>query len=220
MQIKKDLLSHMEANHPDFKFAWAKSILYNFYRGHADGLYDFILFVKDRSRSVLSLEIATTYDPFWKGQLTCPIAKAKGLAFIKHGKNSLKAEQTWYAYGNSKEELSIALAEVSGDLRLYAMDFYSRSAEELRSNQLLQYGLSLVRDWKPLEEDFRAKLEVDWLGGRLKENPFYSTFMEVETCLQTFAINASLPTTNIRGYTIDLLYNFKRPGWSWKNSRL
>ncbi|MGB8369953.1 MAG: hypothetical protein ACLPYZ_06030 [Limisphaerales bacterium] len=221
MQIKKDLVSHMETNHPDFKFAWtSESICYNFCRLHADGLYDFILFVKDRSRCVLSLEIATTYDPFWKGELTWRTAKAKGLAFVKHGKNSLRAEQTWYAYGNSKEELSIALAEISHDLRLHAMNFFDRSAQELHSDQLLQYGFSLVRDWKPLEENFRAKLEADWLGGRLKENPFYSTFMEVETCLQNFAINTGLPTEDIRGYTIDLLKNFRRPGWSWENSRL
>ena len=210
----------MEANHPDFKFAWAKSILYNFCRVHADGVYDFILFLKDRSRSVLSLEIATTYDPFWKGELTWRTAKAKGLAFIKHGKNSLRAEQAWYAFGNSKEELRITLAEISGDLRLHAMDFFARSAQELQSDQLLQYGLALVRDWEPLEENFRAKLEADWSRGQLKENAFYSTFMEVEACLQNFAINAGLSTEDVRGYTIGLLSNFSRPGWSWKNSRL
>ena len=211
----------MEANHPDFKFAWAnESIFYNFYRLHADGLYDFILFVKDRSRCVLSLEIATTYDPFWKGQLTCPIAKARGLAFVKHGRNSLRAEQTWYVYGNSKDQLKVALTEISGDLRLYAMDYFSRSAEELRSNQLLQYGLSLVRDWKPFEETFRAKLEADWLAGHLNQNPFWSTFQEVERLILEFATNAGLPTEDIRGYTIDLLSNFRRPGWSWANSRL
>jgi len=221
MQIKKDLLSHMEANHPDFKFAWAsESVLYNFCRVHDDGLYDSVLFVKDKSRNVLSLEIAATYDPFWKGQLTRPIAKARGLAFIKHGRNSLRAEQTWYVYGNSKDQLRVALTEISDDLRLYAMDYFFRSAEELRSNQLLQYGLSLVRNWKPFEETFRAKLEADWLGGRLKENPFWSTFQEVERLLLEFAINTGLPTEDIRGYTIDLLCNFRRSDWSWANSGL
>jgi hypothetical protein len=211
----------MEAYHPDFKFAWAKdSVLYNFCRLQPDGLHDFILFVKDRSRSVLSLEIATSYDPFWKGELTWRTVKARGLAFIKHGKNSLRAEQTWYAYGNSKEELSIALAQISGDLQLYAMDFFNRSAQQLRSDELLQYGFSLVRNWTPLEENYRAKLEVDWLGGHLKENPFYSIFLEVETTLQKFAIDAGLPIEDIRGYSIDLLRNFRRPGWSWENSKL
>jgi hypothetical protein len=221
MQIKKDILSHMEANHPDFKFAWAsKSVFYNFCRVHDDGLYDFVLFVKDRWRSGLSLEIATTYDPFWKGELTWRTAKAKGLAFVKHGKNSLRVEQTLYACGNSKEELSIALAEISGDLRIYAMNFFEHSAHELRSDQMLQYGFSLVRNWKPFEETFRAKLEADWLGGHLNQNPFWSTFQEVERLLLEFAINAGLPTEDIRGYTINLLCNFRRPGWSWENSRI
>ena len=211
----------MEANHSDFKFVWAnQSALYNFCRTHDDGLYDFILFVKDKSRNVLSLEIATTYDPFWKGQLTCPIAIARGLAFIKHGTNSLKAEQTWYAYKNSKEELSAILTEVSGDLQLYAMNYFSHSAEELRSNKLLQYGLSLVRDWKPLEENFRAAAEMDWEAGRLDQNPYWVGFQEVERQLLEFALAHGIPTEKIRAYTIDLLCNFKRPNWSWANSRL
>jgi hypothetical protein len=125
-----------------------------------------------------------------------------------------------YVYGNSKDQLRVALTEISDDLRLYAMDYFFRSAEELRSNQLLQYGLSLVRNWKPFEETFRAKLEADWLGGRLKENPFWSTFQEVERLLLEFAINTGLPTEDIRGYTIDLLCNFRRSDWSWANSRL
>ena len=211
----------MAANHPDFKFVWAsQSVLYNFCRVQEDGLYDFVLFVKDKSRSVLSLEIATTYDPFWKGQLTCPIAKARGLAFVKHRKNSLRAEETWYFYGNSKQQLDIALAEISSDLQLYAMNYFSRSADELHSDQLLQYGLSLVRDWKPLEENFRATVETDWTAGRLDQNPYWVGFQEVERQLLEFASDHGLPTEKVRGYTLDLLCNFRRSGWSWANSRL
>jgi hypothetical protein len=221
MQIKKDLLSHMEANHPDFKFAWAKSFFYNFQRTHSDGLYDFIFFQRDGKTGALAVEVATSYDPCWDGAGARPIGRNTGLAYLKFNRSGwIEAERNWYIYRNIKTELQIVLAEISGDLQLYAMDFFSRSAQELRSDKLIHYGLSLVRNWKPFEETFRAKLDVDWLGGRLKENPFYLTFMEVETCLQNFAINAGLPTEDIRGYTIGLLKNFRKPGWSWENSRL
>jgi len=211
----------MEANHPDFKFVWAKSFFYNFQRTHSDGLYDFIFFQRDGKTGALAVEVATTYDPCWAGAGTRPIGRNTGLAYLKFGRSGwIEAERNWYIYKNLKTELQIVLAEISGDLRLHAMDFFSRSAEELRSDQLLQNGLSLVHDWKPLEENFRAKLETDWIGGHLDQNPFWSTFQKVERQLREFATDTGLPTEDIRGYTIVLLRNFRRPGWSWENSRL
>ena len=211
----------MEQNHPDFKFAWAKSIFYNFCRIHEDGLYDFILFQRDGKTGALAVEVATTYNPCWAGAGDRPMGRNTGLAYLKFGRTGwIEAERNWYIYKNLKPEFQLVLAEISGDLQLHAMDYFSRSAQELRSDLLLQYGLSLVRDWKPIEETFRAKLETDWLGGHLNQNPFWSTFLEIERQLKEFATDGGLSVEDIRGYTIDLLRNFRKPGWSWANSRL
>jgi hypothetical protein len=221
MQIKKDLLSHMEAKHPDFKFAWAKSFFYNFQRIHSDGLYDFIFFQRDGKTGALAVEVATSYDPCWGGARARPIGRNIGLAWLKFNRSGwIEAERNWYIYQNIKTELQVVLAEISGDLQLYAMDFFSHSAQELRSDKLIHYGLSSVRSWKPLEENFRIKLKADWNAGHLKENSFYSTFLDVEACLQNFAINTGLSIKGVRGYTMGLLYNFIQPGWSWENSKL
>jgi hypothetical protein len=221
MQIKKDLVSHIEANHPDFKFAWTKSFFYNFQRTHSDGLYDFIFFQRDGKTGALAVEIATSYDPCWDGTTARPIGRNTGLAYLKFNRSGwIEAERNWHIYRNIKTELQIVLAEISGDLQLYAMDFFCRSAQELRSDQLLHYGLSLVHNWKPLEENFRQKLKTDWNAGHLKENPFHKTFLEVKASLHQFAASTGLPTDDIQGYTIHLLYNFIKPDWSWENSRL
>jgi len=208
----------MEANHPDFKLAWAKSIFYNFCRVHEDGLYDFILFQKVGQTGILTIDIATTYNPFWKGEVTWRLAKAKGLAFVKYGTNSLKAEPIWYVHRNLKEELSIALAEISGDLRLHAMNFSDRSAQELRSNKLIRYGLSLVAQREALDEAQRSQLLADWHAApRHTENPLYQN---LEEALRQFAVNNGHSTDDVRRYVGELLFNFTRQGFSWKDYRI
>jgi hypothetical protein len=216
MQIKKNLLSHMEANHPDFKFAWAKTIFYNFCRFHEDALYDFILFQRDGKTGALTVEVATTYNPCWAGAGNRPMGRNTGLAYLKYGRTGwIEAERNWYIYRNSKNELNIVLAEISGDLRLHAMDFYNRSAQELRSDKLLRHGLSLVAQWEPLDEAHRSQLLADWYAApRHTENPLYRN---LEAALRQFALDSGLPLDEIRSYVNRLLYNFTRPGWSWKN---
>ena len=207
----------MEANHPDFKFAWAKSIFYNFRRLHDDGLYDCIFFQRDGKTGALAVEVATTYNPLWEGAGTFPIGRNAGLANLKFGKpNAIEAELNWYCYRNSKSELNIVLAEISGDLRIHAMDFFARSAQELRSDELLQYGLALVRRWKPLDESNRLQLESDWKAGRAGKNPLFD---KLKADLREFAADAGLSTENVGSYTNRLLYNFTRPGWAWENCR-
>ncbi|MGO9584750.1 MAG: hypothetical protein ACLP2Y_00870 [Limisphaerales bacterium] len=217
MQIKKDLLLHMQSNHPDFKFAWAKSIFYNFRRVHDDGLYDCIFFQRDGKAGGLAVEIASTYDPLWEGAGTSPIGRNTGLEYLKFGRtHAIEVELIWYFYRNSKSQLNIVLAEISGDLRTHAMDFFARSAQKLRSDELLQYGLALVRRWKPLDESVRLQLETDWRAGHPKINPL---FEKLEADLREFATDADLPTENVRTYTSRLLYNFTRPEWAWENYR-
>jgi len=219
VQIKKHLLSHMAANHPDFKYAWAKSGFYNFCRPHEDGLYDFILFERDGEAGALAVEVATTYDPCWDGAGNHPMGRNTGLAYLKFGrKGSIEVELNWYIYHNTKEELNIVLAEISGDVRLHAADFFDRSAQELRADDLLRYGLSLVTQREPLDEGCRSKLLADWHAApRHLENPLYQN---LETALRQFAIDGGLPADDVRSYVSRLLYNFTRPGWSWKNSRI
>jgi hypothetical protein len=215
MQIKKDLLSHMEANHPDFKFAWAKSIFYDFHRVHGDGLYDNIFFQRDGKTGALAVEIATTYDPLWKGAGGAPIGRNAGLAYLKFDRtNCIEAELNWYTYGNSESELKMVLAEISGDLRLYAMDFFARAAQAVRSDELVQYGLGLVRSWKPLAESDRLQLEADFNSGRPLRNPIRQ---QLEADLWQFATDANISTEEVRGLTSQLLYNFIKPGWAWEN---
>lgn len=217
MQIKKDLLSHMEVNHPDFKFAWVKSVFYNFRRLHNDGLYDCIFFQRDGKTGALAVEVATTYDPCWDGEGASPIGRNTGLANLKFAKpNAIEAELNWYVYRNSKTDLNIALAEISGDLRIHAMDFFAKSAQKLRSDELLQHGLALVRSWKPLDENIRLPLEADWKAGYPLRNPL---FQKLEADLREFAINAGISADDVREYTSRLLYNFTRPGWAWENCR-
>lgn len=207
----------MQANHPDFEFAWAKSIFYNFRRIHDDGLYDCVLFQRDGKTGALAVEVATTYDPFWDGAGTSPVGRNTGLAYLKFGRtNSIEAELNWYIYGNSKSELKMVLAEISGDLRLHAMDFFVRSAQQSRSDQLLQYGLALVRGWKPLEESVRLPLAADWNAGYPLRNPL---FQKLEADLREFAMHAGLSTEDVGSYTSQLLYNFTRPDWTWENPK-
>ncbi len=208
----------MQSNHPDFKFAWAKSIFYNFHRVHDDGLYDFVFFQRDGKTGALAVEIATTYDPCWAGAGTRPIGRNTGLAYLKFGRSGwIEAERNWYIYGNLKTELQIVLAEISGDLRLHAMDFFLGAARQLRSDELLQYGLSLVGQWESLEEAHRSQLLADWKAApRHRENPLYQN---LEAALRQFATDGGHPTDDIRSYVNRLLYNFTQPGWSWKNSR-
>jgi hypothetical protein len=219
MQIKKDLLAHMEANHPDFKFAWARSIFYNFCRIHEDGLYDFIFFQRDGKTGALAVEVAMTYNPCWDGAGNRPMGRNTGLAYLKFGRTGwIEAERNWYIYRNSKDELNIVLGEISGDIQLHAMNFFDRSARELRSDELLRYGLSLVAPWEPLDEARRSQLLADWHAApRHTENPLYQN---LEAALRQFAIDSNLPTDDVRSYVNRLLYNFTRPGWSWKNSRI
>ena len=216
MQIKKELLSHMEANHPDFKFVWAKSMFYNFCRVHEDRLYDFILFQRDGKTGALAVEVATTYNSCWSGAGDRPMGRNTGLAYLKFGRTGwIEAERNWYIYRNSKEELNIVLAEISGDLQLHAMDYFDRSAQELRSDKLLRYGLSLVAQWEPLEEAYRSQLLADWHAApRHTENPLWQN---LEIALHQFATDSCLPTDEVRSYVNRLLFNFTRPGWSWKN---
>ncbi len=209
----------MAANHPDFKFAWAKSIFYNFRRVHEDGLSDCIFFQRDGKTGALAVEVATTYNPLWGGAGTSPIGVNTGLAYLKFGKtNWIEAELNWYIYRNSKSELNLVLAEISGDLRLHATDFFAKSAKHLRSDELLQYGLSLVAEWEPLEESLRSQLFADWNAApRHTKNPLYG---DLESALHQFATDGGHATDDIRSYVGRLLYNFTRPGWSWKNSRI
>jgi hypothetical protein len=219
MQIKKDLLSHMKAHHPEFRFVWAESIFYNFCRAHEDNLYDFILFQRDGKTGALAVEVATSYDPCWDGAGNRPIGRNTGLAYLKFGRTGwIEAEREWYIYNNLKPELQLVLAEISGDLQLYAMDYFCRSAQELRSDELLRHGLSLVSQWEPLDEIHRSKLLADWHAApKHTENPLYQN---LEGALCQFAMNHDFPTNQIRSYVNRLLYNFTRPGWSWKNSRI
>ena len=218
MQIRKDLLLHMEKNHSDFRFVWAKSIFYNFRRNHDDGLYDFVFFQRDGKIGGLAVEVATTYDPLWKGAEARPIGRNAGLANLKFGKpNAIEAELNWYIYRNLKSELSLALAEISGDLRLHAMDFFAKSAQILRSDELLQYGLASVRRWKPLDESDCLQLQTDWRAGCPAKNPL---FEKLEVSLCEFAADAGFSTGNVRSYTSGLLYNFTRLGWAWENCKV
>jgi hypothetical protein len=219
MQIKKDLLYHMESNHPDFKFAWAKSIFYNFCRVHEDGLYDFVLFQRDGKTGALAVEVATTYDPYWNGAGNRPMGRNTGLAHLKFGRsNWIEAERNWYVYRNLKDELNIVLAEISGDLRLHAMSYFDRSARELRSDELLQYGLSIVVQWESLEEAHRSQLLADWNAApRHTENSYYQN---LEAALRQFAVDGGHSADDVRSYVNRLLFNFTRPGWSWKNFRI
>ena len=209
----------METNHPGFKFAWAKSVFYNFRRIYDDGLQDCIFFQRDGKTGALAVEIATTYDPLWEGAGTSPIGRNTGLANLKYRKpNAIEVELNWYLYRNSKSELNLVLAEISGDLRTHAMDFFAKSAKILHSDELLQYGLSLVSQWEPLEEACRSQLLADWKAApRHRENPLYQN---IEAALRQFATDGGHPTDDIGSYVNRLLYNFTRPGWSWKNSRL
>ena len=219
MQIKKDLIAHVEANHPDFKFAWAKSIFYNFHRKHRDGLFDFILFQRDGKTGALAVEIATSYDPCWDGAGNRPIGRNTGLAYLKFGRTGwIEAERNWYIYNNAKDQFNIILAEISGDLRLYAMNYFECSAKELRYDELLQYGLSLVAQWNPLEDTQCSQLLADWRAApRHTENQLYRN---LEATLRQFATDGGYPTDDIRSYVNRLLYNFTRPGWSWNNPKI
>ena len=152
-----------------------------------------------------------------KEQELPPIGRNTGLEYLKFGRtHAIEVELIWYFYRNSKSQLNIVLAEISGDLRTHAMDFFARSAQKLRSDELLQYGLALVRRWKPLDESVRLQLETDWRAGHPKINPL---FEKLEADLREFATDADLPTENVRTYTSRLLYNFTRPEWAWENYR-
>jgi len=210
----------METNHPDFKFAWQSlfSITFAVFTAMACRTVFSFKEMKDRC-----FGCGNCYNlrPALGRSGNFPIGRNTGLANLKYRKpNAIEVELNWYLYRNSKSELSLVLAEISGDLRTHAMDFFARSAQILRSDELLQYGLALVRDWKPLDENFRSSLEADWKAGRLRENAFYSSFQKVEADLREFATGAGLPTEDIRRYTIRLLHNFTKKGWSWENSRL
>jgi hypothetical protein len=204
MQIKKDLLSHMEANHPDFKFAWAKSIFYNFRRIHEDGLYDFIFFQRDGKSGALAVEVATTYDPLWKGCGVGVMGKNTGLAYLKFGRSGwIEVERNWYTYNNSKTELKIVLAEISGDLRLHAMNYFERSAQALRSDELLHFGFTLLERMRLLDENERLQLVTEWKSGRLFENHLYQKY---EAELHEFAARAGIPSEHVRKYAVDMLF--------------
>jgi hypothetical protein len=215
MQIKKDLLRHIEANHPDFRFAWTKSIFYNFRRVHEDGLYDCIFFQRDGQAGALAVEVATTYDPCWNG-VGAYVGRNTGLANLKYGRPAIEAELNWYTYGTSKSDLHLVLSEISGDLRNHAMDFFAKAAEALRSDKLLQYGLGVVRRWRPLDECDRLPLEADWRAGHPLTN---ALFQKLEEDLRQFATDAGLSTEDVRSYASVLLYNFTKQGWAWGNCK-
>lgn len=216
MQIKKDVVSHMESNHPGFRFAWAKSVFYNFRRVHEDGLYDCIFFQRDGKAGALAVEVATTYDPCWNGAGGSPIGRNTGLSNLKFGRRAIEVELDWYTYGNSMSELHLVLNEISGDVRNHAMDFFTKSAETLRSDKLLQYGLAVVRRWKPLDECDRLPLEADYKGGYPLKNRL---FEKLEGDLRQFAADSGLSTEEVGSYTSQLLYNFRQQGWAWENWR-
>jgi len=110
------------------------------------------------------------------------------------------------------------LAEISGDLRLHAMNFSDRSAQELRSNKLIRYGLSLVAQREALDEAQRSQLLADWHAApRHTENPLYQN---LEEALRQFAVNNGHSTDDVRRYVGELLFNFTRQGFSWKDYRI
>jgi hypothetical protein len=84
----------------------------------------------------------------------------------------------------------------------------------VRSDELVQYGLGLVRSWKPLAESDRLQLEADFNSGRPLRNPIRQ---QLEADLWQFATDANISTEEVRGLTSQLLYNFIKPGWAWEN---
>ncbi len=194
----------MEANHPHFKFAWAKSIFYNFQRSHSDGLYDFIFFQRDGKSGALAVEVATTYDPLWKGCGVGVMGRNTGLTHLKFGRTGwIEVERIWYFHRNLEPELQITLAEISGDLRLYAMDYFKKSAQILRSDQLLRFGFTLLARMRLVDESERLQLSTDWKSGRLFENHLYQKY---ETELHEFAAKAGIPSERVRKYAVDMLF--------------
>ncbi len=197
----------MEANHPDFKFAWTKSVFYNFRRIHEDGLYDCIFFQRDGQTGALAVELATTYDPSWNGAQTFQLGRNTGLANLKFGKpNAIEAELNWYAYGNSKSQLGIVLAEISGDLRIHALNFFEGAARQLHSDKLLQHGLELTRSMLPLHEKDHAQLLADLKAAQyMARNLRNHLFERSKSDLGEFARNNGLSTEYIEWYWFGLL---------------
>jgi hypothetical protein len=207
MQIKKDLLLHIESNHPNFKFAWAKSIFYNFRRTHEDGLYDCILFQRDGQAGGLAVEIATTYDPLWSGAGTGRLGRSTGLANLKFGKpNAIEVELNWYFYQNSKSQLHRVLTEISGDLQIHAMHFFAKSARDLRSDRLLKHGLESVRRRLPLSENDQLQLVTDLKAAQfMAHNVQNHLYEELRADLSEFAESNGISAQYIDWYAFGFL---------------
>ena len=209
----------MAANHPNFQFAWAKSVFYNFRRVHEDGLCDCIFLSKRwkgwRFGGRGCHDLQSTLE--WGRNV--PYRSQYRSSVLKFGRtNWIEAELNWYIYRNSKSELNLVFAEISGDLRLHAMDFFAKSAKSLRSDELLQYGLSLVAEWEPPRRVASfTSLRNGTRRRAIQQNPLYR---DLESALHQFATDGGHATDKIRSYVNRLLYNFTRPGWSWKNSRI
>ena len=198
----------MQRNHSDFKFAWAKSIFCNFRRLHEDGLYDCIFFQRDGQTGALAVEIASTYDPLWNGAQTFQLGRNTGLANLKFGKpNAIEAELNWYIYGNSKNQLNIILAEISGDLRIHAMNFFDESARDLRSDKLLQHGLELTRQLLPLNEKDQLQLVADLKAAQYMARNLQNHLYEcLKAGLGEFAKNNGLSAEYIEWYAFGFLF--------------
>ena len=198
----------MEANHPDFKFAWAKSIFYNFRRVHNDGLYDCIFFQRDGKTGALAVEVATTYDPLWKGEYASKLGRNTGLSNLKFGKpNAIEAELNWYACDNSKEQLHLILQEISGDLRIHAMNFFDESARDLRSDKLLQHGLGLTRLFLPLNGKDQMQLAADLKAAQYMARNLQNHLYEcLKAGLGEFAKNNGLSAEYIEWYAFGFLF--------------
>jgi hypothetical protein len=98
------------------------------------------------------------------------------------------------------------LAEISGDLRIHAMDFFEQSAKDLRSNKLLQHGLELVRCKLPLTQESHSKLLADLKAAQyMARNLKNDIFEKFKTELNEFAKSNQLPSENFEGYAWGLL---------------
>lgn len=145
MNTKRPIIEFYVEHLPQYGFVPELRPNLVFQHKQPSGIYRCIAVQRDSASCGLAVQIAATYNPFWRGEPAVPLGVDTALVNLRLGSRLVDAIRYWEFYDPTPEGLSLTLSKIHSEFVQLAPFFFQKSEKQLLSSRLLQVALSEAR---------------------------------------------------------------------------
>jgi hypothetical protein len=157
VNTKRLIVDFLADRLPEHRFMGERKPNLVFQYAQQNAIYRCIAIQRDSASHGLSVQLAATYNPRWRGEPAYPIGFDTGLANLKHRNHVIEAIKHWESYEPTLTGLQRTLAEIHRQFQDLVPAFFKESENQLLSNSLLQIALT---ESKRIPAEERSELQT------------------------------------------------------------